>query len=129
MTNQKLPDSGTRTSFGEGMAIREADPNKPSVEGISPFAIFRLGTLFTKGGIKYGEFRNWEKGMPVTRMVGAIIRHTFQYLARDESEDHLAAIMWNAQCLIHYESVGGISGKSFKELDDRPVWDKKRGKE
>lgn len=117
-----LPDSGTRTQFGEGMAHREADPMKPAVEGISPFAIFRLGLLFTKGGIKYKNFRNWELGMPTTRYIAAIIRHTFSYLARDESEDHLAAIMWNAQCLIHHEEAGTTSGKTFEDIDDRPRW-------
>ena len=122
-----LPDSGVRTSFGDGMAIREADPNKPAIEGMSPFAAIRLGLLFTKGGIKYKDFRNWEKGMPVTRYVGAILRHTFQYLARDTSEDHLAAIMWNAQCLAHHEAVGTTSGKTFADIDDRPKWNRSLG--
>lgn len=106
------------------MAVREADPNKAAVEGISPYAIMRLGMHFTHGGIKYaqhGGFRNWEKGMPATRCIGAIVRHAFQYLMRDDSEDHLAAIMWNAQALIHYEEVGG-TGATWEEIDDRPNW-------
>lgn len=110
-----LPDSGERTSFGDGMAIREADPDKASIEGVSPYAMFRLGRLFTKGGIKYGDFRNWEKGMPMMRCAGAILRHTFQWMMRDESEDHMAAVMWNAQAVMHYEEVK-------PELDDRPRW-------
>jgi hypothetical protein len=111
-----LPDSGARHQFGGG-AQREADPDKASVEGISPFAIFRLGRLFTRGGAKYGDFRNWERGMPFTRYVSAIVRHAFQYLARDASEDHLAAVMWNAQCLIHHEEVG-----DSETWDDRPTF-------
>lgn len=114
-----LPDSGERESFGEGLAIREADPDKPAVEGISPFMILRLGTHLTNGGKKYGDFRNWEKGMPFTRCIGAIVRHIFQYLARDESEDHLAAVAWNVMALIHYE-------ETKPELDDRPVWPRKK---
>ena len=113
--SRRLPDSGERTSFGDGLAVREADPNKPAVEGISPELIFRLGALLTKGGQKYGDFRNWEKGMPWTRCFGAIIRHAFQWLARDTSEDHLAAIVWNAMALMHYERYN-------KDLDDRPAW-------
>lgn len=120
-----LPDTGKRIQFGEGMAIREADPNKPAVEGISPFALLRLGSLFTKGHQKYGDFRNWEKGMPVTRYIGAIIRHTCLYMMRDDKEDHLAAIMWNAQALIHHEEVGTSSGKTFEDIDDRPKYFKK----
>lgn len=122
-----LHDNGTREQFGVGMAFREADPVKPACEGISPFALLRLGMHFTRGGVKYkdapGGFRNWEAGMPVTRYVGAILRHTIFYLLRDTREDHAAAIMWNAQALMHHEAVGTNSGRSFAEIDDRPRWD------
>lgn len=113
-----LPDSGARERFGEGNgAVREADPDKPAVEGISPYAIERLGVLLTRGGQKYGDFRNWEKGMPYTRCVGAIVRHAFAYLRRDNSEDHLAAVMWNAMVLLHYSSLS-----QYDDYDDRPTW-------
>ena len=121
-TSAPLPDTGLRTSFGTDGAIREADPTKSSIEGMSPYAAWRIGTLFTNGGIKYKDFRNWEKGMNVMRFVGAILRHTFQYVARDRREDHLAAIAWNAMCIMHFEEVGATSGKTFEELDDRPRW-------
>jgi Domain of unknown function (DUF5664) len=119
----QLPDTGIRTTYDTG-AIREAAPDKPSVEGISPFALFRLGALMTKANIKYGDYRNWEKGMPITRYIGGIIRHTFLYLARDSSEDHLASIMWNAMAIAHHEEVGSTTGKTFQDLDDRPRWRK-----
>ena len=116
-----LPDSGERTSYGDGKAVREADPDKPAVEGIPPTALLRLGTLFTNGGIKYRDtpegFRNWEKGMPWMRCYGAILRHALQWLLRDQKEDHLAAIAWNALALIHYESY-----ERYAEDDDRPDW-------
>lgn len=118
-----LPDSGARTNYVTG-AVREADPNKPAVEGISPFALTRLGMLMTRANVKYGDYRNWEKGMPVTRYIGGILRHTLAYLARDKSEDHLASVMWNAMCLMHHEEVGSTSGKTFDDLDDRPIWRK-----
>lgn len=116
-----LPDTGARAEYDTG-AVREADPNKPALEGISPYALIRLGALLTKANAKYGSYRNWEKGIPVTRYIGGILRHTLAYMMRDTSEDHLAAIMWNAMAIIHHEEVGSTSGKSFSELDDRPVW-------
>ncbi len=128
-TKDPLPDGGTRVSFGEGMAVREGDTEKARVDGISPYAMHRLGMLFTRGGIKYKDFRNWEKGMPTTRYIGAIIRHVYKYLARDTTEDHLAAVMWNAAALMHHEAVGTTSGKTFADIDDRPHWDEKLGKE
>lgn len=112
-----LPDTGHRVQFGEGRAIREADPWKPAMEGISPFMLERLGVLLAKGAQKYGDFRNWERGMPFTRCIGAILRHTAAYMARRTDEDHLAAVVWNAMVLIHYEDVG-----LGPELDDRPDW-------
>lgn len=121
---KRLPDSGKRASFGKGRAIREADPNKPTLEGISPYALHRLGMHLTRAAFKYGDFRNWEKGMPVMRYLGGILRHALEYEKRDNSEDHLAAIMWNAMAIIHHEEVGSTSGASFKELDDRPRWKK-----
>ncbi len=127
-----LPDSGVRVSFGAGMASREADPSKPAHDGLSPYAMHRLSLLMTKADDKYkdvGGKRNWEKGMPVTRYLRAILGHTFAYMCRDTSEDHLASIMWNAMCLAHHEVVGTVSGdpaipgKTFTEIDDRPKYD------
>jgi hypothetical protein len=115
--NVDLPDTGARASFGSGLAVREADPNKPMVECISPWALMRLGLHFTAGAKKYGDARNWERGMPYMRYAAAIMRHLLQFIQRDESEDHIAAIMWNAQCIAHHQEVGPDG------LDDRPRYD------
>jgi hypothetical protein len=109
-----LPDSGKRQEFETG-AIREDDPTKPAIEGASPFAMERLGSLFAKGGQKYGDFRNWEKGLPYMRFFAAILRHGYAWLRRDEAEDHMAAVMWNAQAIMHLEHT-------HPQLDDRPEW-------
>lgn len=112
-----LPDSGKRVQFGEGAAMREDDSEKPAIEGLSPYALMRIGMVFTRGGVKYGNFRNWERGMPFSRYIGGILRHTAKYMMRDTTEDHLAAIVWNAQCLMHHEEVG-----QAQQWDDRPRW-------
>lgn len=117
-----LPDSGHRLDYGNGLAVREADPNKPTLEGISPYALLRLGALLTKANNKYGDYRNWEKGLPITRYIGGILRHAVAFMMSDTSEDHLASIMWNAMCIIHHQEVGSTSGADFAELDDRPRW-------
>ena len=120
-----LPDSGLRESFGEGMAVREADPGKKPLGGISPHLKLAIGELLRKADDKYkaaGGYRNWEKGMPVTRCIDAIERHLTSFQLFDESEDHLAAIAWNAMVLIHYRDGGTTTGLSFAELDDRPKW-------
>lgn len=113
-----LPDSGARRDFGTG-AVREDDPAKPAIEGVSPFAMERLGLLFAAGGSKYGDYRNWEKGIPYMRFCAAILRHTYAWMRRDDNEDHMAAVMWNAQALMHFDSL------SRSDLDDRPQWEPK----
>lgn len=123
----QLPDSGVRESFGEGLAVREADPTKPALAGISPFLELALGELMRKAGEKYkdaGGYRNWEKGMPVMRVVDSLKRHLNAFQRGDVTEDHLAAIAWNAMVLIHYRDGGTTTGKGFAELDDRPRWTK-----
>lgn len=123
-----LPDSGLRTTFNRGGAHREADPDKPLLEAISPYALDRLGLLLAKAEVKYkdvGGCRNWEKGMPITRYQGAIGRHNGGYLRRDTTEDHMAAVMWNAMCVMHHEEIGAFDGTThwtFEQLDDRPFW-------
>lgn len=120
-----LPDTGLRETLVPGGAVREADPSKPLIGCISPVAKRALGRLMAKAEDKYkahGGCRNWEKGMPVTRVIESIERHIADFQMRDEKEDHLAAIMWNAMVLIHYRDAGTTTGLSWAELDDRPVW-------
>lgn len=114
----ELPDSGQRTQFGDNGAVRETQ-DKPAMHGISPHLMIRLGTLLSKADVKYSEsggFRNYERGLPFSTCVGGILRHTFAFLRRDTSEDHLAAIAWNAMAMMHYE------GQGIQGLDDRPVY-------
>lgn len=133
-----LPDSGLRVAFSRGGAHREADPSKPLLSAISPYAMDRLGLHLAAADEKYkdvGGCRNWEKGMPVTRYIDGIGRHLAAYLKRDASEDHLAAIMWGGMCLAHHEQVGAVVHQpgeasvfyTFDDLDDRPIWTPRQG--
>lgn len=128
LDSTSLQDNGGRQTFGEGSAVREFDPEKPRTDLFSPYSMLRLGRHFALGAQKYSTWddqgnltydggRNWEKGMPFSRYTAAILRHTFQYMMRDDKEDHLAAIMWNAHCLMHHEEVGDA-----EQLDDRPSY-------
>lgn len=112
-----IPDTKKRVKFGKNASVREDDSHKSRMEGISPYALERIGMRYTDGGIKYGDFRNWERGQPWSRCIGAILRHTTAYMRRDTSEDHLAAIAWNAIALMHFESL-----KEHAQFDDRPMW-------
>jgi hypothetical protein len=70
----------------------------------------RLGGLYHRGAIKYGD-NNYQKGIPLDRIYASLFRHLLQWYAGDASEDHLAAIIWNASTLMWTEremSLGNL---------------------
>ena len=84
-----------------------------------PFeAIRRYALRLQEGAGKYGN-RNWEKGQPFSRVIESMIRHVFQYQDGDRSEDHLAAVLFNAGALCHFEREVA-EGRLPAELDDMP---------
>lgn len=111
-----MQDGGTRVTFGENSGQREDYTKKSRLDLLSPFALFRLGDWVGKGARKY-DARNWEKGLPYMGCIGSIMRHALKFVLRDDSEDHLAAIMCNAMFLIHYEEC------KMTTFDDRPSYD------
>ncbi len=118
MSKYGMTDSGKRQSFGRGMAIRDTADEKPRPDLISPFAEERQGHWLRMGAAKYAE-RNWEKGMPFSRCVASLKRHVMKYQQGKRDEDHLAAIMFNAMALIHYEEMIE-RGLLPAELNDMP---------
>lgn len=102
MKYTEVKDSGERTEFETG-AARDLQEGKGRYDLISPIALSRLAQHYENGAKKY-EDRNWEKGIPLSRFMDSMIRHAFQFLAGDRSEDHMAAVAWNAFGLIHTET-------------------------
>jgi len=122
MSKYGMTDSGRRQSFGRGMAIRDTADDKPRPDLISPFAEERQGHWLRK----YAE-RNWENGMPFSRCVASLKRHVMRYQQGRRDEDHLAAIMFNAMALIHYEEMIE-RGVLPADLNDMPVYHKTEAK-
>lgn len=98
-----MQDSGSREQFDAG-AVRDTATGKPRLELISPFFLDRTGEWLRLGAEKY-EDRNWEKGMPFSRVTASMLRHCNQWLAGDDTEDHLAAVAVNAMFLMHYQEM------------------------
>lgn len=115
--DKALKDSGNRDSFETG-AVRDVGTEKGAYELISPIFLRRLAIHLERGAKKYDP-RNWEKGMPMGRTMQSLLRHAFQYLAGDRTEDHLGAIACNIQFLIHYEEAIA-SGLLPEKLNDLP---------
>lgn len=69
--------------------------------------------------VKYaavGGARNFEKGMPFSRVIDGAERHLADFKDRKADEDHLVAVFWNIYALLCYEEYGMAD-----ELDDRPA--------
>ena len=98
-----MEDSGQRREFDTG-AIRDRSTDKPRPDLISPFSLLRLGEWLRRGALKYSA-RNWELGMPVSECWASLMRHSLKWACGCRTEDHLAAVMFNAMAIMHYEEM------------------------
>ncbi len=99
----EVKDSGDRRTFETG-SVRDVRKGKGRYDLISPIALKRLAKHYENGAAKYGD-RNWEKGQPLSSYMDSLIRHAYAYMAGDRSEDHAAAIAWNAFAVMHTEAM------------------------
>lgn len=102
-------DSGQRQSFDTGM-VRDTQDGKPRYDLIPVGPLKRLADLYMRGAIKYDD-NNWQKGQPYSRAYASLFRHMIAWREGDRSEDHLAAVAWNAFTIMWYE-------ENKPELDD-----------
>lgn len=62
------------------MEGKKHDQDKPAAAFIPPRAALLLGDAFAVGQKKYGDW-NYANGMPITKPLGGVLRHTWQFLA------------------------------------------------
>lgn len=96
-------DSWKREEFWTG-SLRDTNDWKPRFDLISPFALERIADLMARWAEKYWE-RNWELGQPKHRFIESWLRHLYQYIMGDRSEDHLAAVCFNIMAIMHFEQT------------------------
>ena len=109
-------DSGKRQEFETG-AKRDASEGKPRFDLVPTVPLRRVADLYARGAEKYGE-GNYEKGMPMTRVYASLFRHLIQWREGEPTEDHMAAVAWNAFAIMLYEEKIA-KGELPPELDDR----------
>lgn len=103
--------------FKTGMK-RDSSDGKGGYELVSPIMMRRLSLLLERGAAHYGK-RNWEKGSPQSRVIQSAIRHLFNLLEGDRTEDHATAAIFNCMVLVHQDEMFA-RGLLPKELDDLP---------
>lgn len=100
----KIKDSGKRQRF-DGGAVRDTEDDKPRFDLIPPLAELRLAIHYAKGAKKYDEW-NWSLGMPYSRFLASLKRHLAAFERGETDEDHLAALVFNAMSLMHFQECG-----------------------
>ena len=91
---------------GSGGGLRY-DTGKNRLDLLPPEWIWGLGKVTTAGALKY-EDRNWELGMPWSKVWGPMLRHAFKFLMGERYDKetgchHLLMVAWNALALFTYD--------------------------
>lgn len=121
--DKKIKDSGARRGFKTG-SVRDTDNGKGMPQLLSPIVEIALSKHFQKGGAKYG-WRNWEKGQPLSELLGSARRHELEYRMGYDDENHLIAWLWNVYCFVHTKYAIDM-GILPKHLDDLPKYVKSK---
>ena len=114
-----VKDSGERQQFDTG-AKRDTRTGKGRFDLISPIMLRRLAVLMEKGAVKYGP-RNWEKGLPQSRVRDSALRHINNYREGLRDEDHVIQAIFNLMAIVHQEELCK-AGLLPKELLDLPSY-------
>jgi hypothetical protein len=89
-------DSGQRQEFSTGMK-RDVQKGKPRYDLLDMPMLKRWAELMARGAEKYGE-ENWRKAATeeeLKRFKASAIRHMYQWLEGDYTEDHASAVYFN----------------------------------
>ena len=83
------------------------DTGKNRLDLLPPEWIWGLGQVTTRGSIKYVE-RNWERGMPWSKVLGPLLRHVWKFVCGERYDPetgchHLSMVAWNALALMSYD--------------------------
>lgn len=111
-------DAGMEIRFGG----HKADAGKPPCELLSPIAALGTAQVLAFGAKKYAP-NNWRKGLAWMRIIGAIFRHLYAFMAGEDLDpetqlphvDHVACEVMFLQELY----------RTRKDLDDRYKPEKK----
>lgn len=98
-----IKDSGQRQKFKTG-AVRDTQVGKPRYDLIPPVALYRIAMHYGGGSIKYDEW-NWAKGIEFSRLFASMYRHLMQFAMGETDEDHMAAVVFGANSIMHFQEL------------------------
>jgi len=92
------------------------DDNKIPMELLPSEALFEIGKVLQAGKAKYGA-ANWAKGINVSRLLGAAMRHIAQFNAGEDMDEETKTLhVANAACNLMFVIW---MMKNRPDLDDR----------
>ena len=103
---------------GQGLRF---DEGKSRVDLLPADALMEVGKVNAYGAAKYAP-RNWERGMPWSKVVGPLLRHLFKWMMgenvdSESGQRHIAMVAWNALALLTYELRGiGTDDRQLVEV-------------
>ena len=118
----KLQDSGERISYGSSSGIREPSTGKGTFYSMPACALLRLSKHYENGGIKYGDSRNYMKGIPTSRCLDSALRHLFKYMDGMDDEDHLSAAMFNILTIMYMELSDKYEMQDIPERNGKDIF-------
>ena len=88
---------------------------------LPPGPLRRVAEHYGKGGLKYGDPRNWEKGYEWSLSYDALLRHLLAWWSGEDYDpespdgrsEHLAAVVFHALALMEWRDT-------HPEFDNRP---------
>lgn len=86
----------------------------------------------TEGSVKYPA-RNWEEGMPWSKIMGPLERHLMKFKAGEQYDletgcHHMAMVAWNALSLLTHDLRGlGVDDLARHGLDELRKVNNKNG--
>ena len=99
----QIKDSGERQEFDTG-AVRDTQSGKPRYDLIPPVAHYRVAMHYGGGAEKYNEW-NWAMGIKFSRLFASMYRHLMQFAMGETDEDHMAAVVFGANCIMHFQEL------------------------
>lgn len=111
------------------------DAGKARTDLLCPIAMMGTAQVLAKGARKYAAW-NWDKGMPWSKVIGSLLRHTFKFMLGEDYDidrsckDCQASTPDNWICLnhtgeLHVDCIGCNAmflqryARFKKDLDDR----------
>lgn len=99
-------DGVVRSLEADGGGLR-FDQGKTRTDLLPGDTLLALGEVYRIGAEKYAP-RNWERGMPWSKVLGPLTRHLFKWMAgekvdKESGQSHMAHVAWNALALMTYE--------------------------